>query len=112
MFGSPDCDHLGLGHWEGSAEVQHSHSEAGGSAHDLGVFAHGAAPGSGAHWAGLVGCSGSDWTLGAQETPWGRVQWEGTRLRMCGSPAGAAQGLLANPAGLLHAQMQCYVYAN
>ena len=92
--------------------MQHSHSEAVGSALELGLFAHGAAPGSVAHWAGQVGCSGSDWTVGAQGTPWGRVQWQGSHLRMCGSPAGAAQGLLANPAGLLLAQMQCYVCAN
>lgn len=87
--------------------MQRGHSEGVSSAQDLDQAAHRTDSGRTARQDGLVARSGSDWTQGGWGTPWGMVQWKGSCPRMCGSPAGAAQGLWANPAGLLHAQKQC-----
>ena len=87
--------------------MQRSHSEAVSHTHDLAEPARSLNPGRKVRWGGLLGRRGFGWTLGGWETRWGMVRLEGSHLRMHGSPAGAAQGLWADPAGLLTAQKQC-----
>lgn len=86
------------GHQGWSARVQHSRSEAVGSSRDLAQPAYKTGLGKAAHWGGLMARGGSGWTQEGWGSRLGMVQWGGWRLRMCGSPADAAQGLRAAPA--------------